>query len=528
MYLYKWLSAFVLVCLLKSVKLETVRIVTSRGSILGQENDGYNTFFGIPYALVDEENPFGNSLDAPNFTSPFNAIDRAIKCPQVLSAPTGVIQCLRLNIYAPDAVVNNKLPVLVWFHGGGFVKGSAGDYSGRYFMEHDIIVITVNYRLGPYGFFCLNHPAAPGNQGLKDQVTALKWIKENIAPFGGDPDKVTIAGGSYGGGAVDLHLYSTYDKLFDKAIIQSGSIFAEGFFSKPDEDAARKIASHLGHPVSTTTKALRLLSKLKPRDVVSAAQNLSMKLTVCKEKHFNGVMNFIDKDPFHLKTPERGSDVPVLIGYNNKEDFGSYANKPDDFFEKLGDVFYKKLEKNLVLNEHELKTLSNNVKKFYLGDKEIGLDTLMELTDFSSDFMINHPVERSVNKYIEQGRVVYKYLFSYIGGSMLKNYPGAGAIHTEELKYLFEMKTVMNSLEQRIITERMTTMWSHFVKFGVPTPEKSELMTGTWLPVTSSSRPYLNIDTDLFLQDQLHYKRMAFWDLFWHTYSRRSVVFDGR
>lgn len=131
-----------------------------------------------------------------------------------------------MNIYVPStANPQHRLPVMVRIHGGGFVDGSAvGDGGSPIFLlKHDVIVIAINYRLSAYGFMCLNIPEVPGNQGLKDQVLALRWINENIDAFGGNPKEITVFGDSAGGISVNLHLLSSYETLFQRAIIQSGS-----------------------------------------------------------------------------------------------------------------------------------------------------------------------------------------------------------------------------------------------------------------------------------------------------------------
>lgn len=344
--------------------------------------------------------------------------------------------------------------------------GSAGDYGGQHLVKHGIIVITVNYRLGPYGFLCLKEPAVPGNQGFKDQVMALKWIKAHIAAFGGDPNKVTIAGESYGGGAVDLHLYSKYDVLFDKAIVESGSIFTPGFFVKRDTKAALKLAIYLGHNVNRTKSALQLLAKENPLVVMSAARNLGLKLSACKEKRFKGVRNFVTKYPNCLNNAARIKNTPILFGYNSKEDFGTFASKPKQFYDELGNIFYNNLRNNTDINDMELEVVANITRKFYLGSKDVGPDAMLELTDYLSDFKLNHAAETSVNMYINQGAKVYKYLFSYVGGSIYSNVTGVGAMHTEELKYLFEVPTKLKTEEQVMMRERMTMMWAEFVKTG--------------------------------------------------------------
>lgn len=369
----------------------------------------------------------------------------------------------------PTSSSKKPLPIFVWFHGGGFAFGSAGEYGGQYLVKHDIIVITVNYRQGPYGFLCLNDPSVPGNQGMKDQIVALRWIKENIGAFGGDPNKVTIAGESYGGGAVDLHLYSKYETLFQKAIVQSGSLYvSEGIFVKPDYEAAIKLAKQLGHNAGNTRDALKYLASANPVDVSAATRNLSMILTFCKEKKFKGVQNFITDDPYHLPNNDRVKNTKIMIGYTSQEMLYEFVNKPKEFYDKLTIGFQDQLKKTFVLKKEELDTLSGIVRSFYLGGKAIGPESQLELSDFVSDFALNYGAEWSVNRYMEQGAKVYKYMFSYIGASEYKNVTGAGASHTEELKYLFDWvwAAPLVGAEQQMMRDRMTTLWANFVKHG--------------------------------------------------------------
>ena len=103
-----------------------------------------------------------------------------------------------------------NLPVMVWFHGGGFVTGQASMYGPQHLLDKDVILVTVNYRLGPLGFFSLGTEQVPGNQGMWDQYEGLRWVQSNIASFGGDPNKVTIFGESAGGWSVTNHLASRY------------------------------------------------------------------------------------------------------------------------------------------------------------------------------------------------------------------------------------------------------------------------------------------------------------------------------
>ena len=136
--------------------------------------------------------------------------------------------CLTLNVWTRAKNSDEKLPVMVWFHGGALVWGSGNDYTGEELTKYGVILVTVNYRLGPFGFF--SHPdltlkyGTSGNQGFRDQIESLKWVKKNIKSFGGDPDNVTIFGESAGSWSVNVLQASPLAKgLFHKAIGQSGA-----------------------------------------------------------------------------------------------------------------------------------------------------------------------------------------------------------------------------------------------------------------------------------------------------------------
>jgi para-nitrobenzyl esterase len=216
----------------QDVKAPTVH--APAGQFLGSQANGMRSFRGIAYARP----PVGTLRWQP----PVRAADRGAvtaqqfgaHCPQVAS-PFGAAStsedCLNLNVYTPTDVAFGGFPVLVWFHGGALITGESDDYDPtRMIKQGDVIVVTVNYRLGALGF--LAHPAltaespdaASGNYGLMDQQEALRWVQRNILAFGGDPARVTIAGESAGGLSVHAHLANNnQDHLFSAAIIESGA-----------------------------------------------------------------------------------------------------------------------------------------------------------------------------------------------------------------------------------------------------------------------------------------------------------------
>nr|XP_021191968.2 juvenile hormone esterase [Helicoverpa armigera]WRX06066.1 CCE006g [Helicoverpa armigera] len=504
-------------------RVDPLVLITGQGLVRGHRaTDGdYSKFLGVPYAQVDPEDPFGPSQTRQPFQELiFNAKDGSIKCPQMgpSSSDTEVIDCLALNIYVPfRAGAMDPLPVLVWFHGGDFVRGSSGEYGVKNLVRHDIVVVTVNYRLGPYGFMCLDTPTVPGNQGLKDQYTALAWIRKNIGAFGGNPYNVTIAGQDAGAVSVLLHLYADNDKLFHKVIVESGTPQTEGMFVNSDANTAIVLAEHLGFNTTSTEEALNFLTNSPHNLVTAAAYELNLQLRPCKEKSFSGVENFVEYDPYSLTNEKKVKNTPVLIGLTSQE----RDSLSSDYYDS--DPFYEKLKNNFDIHGEQLEKAAALVRRFYLGDKSVSEEVATELENFESDFVYNHPSERIMTRLLEEnvGSRMYEYLFSYVGDSSKE-----GAGHSSELKYLFNLQDDDTEISEddQLIIDRITTLWANFVKYGNPTPRKSDLIPERWTPATASTRPTMIIDTDIRMESRIENQRMAFWDLFYSMYGSYSKL----
>lgn len=393
-----------------------------------------------------------------------------MKCPQSIPSSSrgskrevGQLDCLYLNVYVPIAAgMKNPLPVLVWIHGGQYAQGSGGEYDAHDLVKQGIIVVTINYRLGPYGFMCLDDPSAPGNQGLKDQYAALRWIRKNIGAFGGNPYNVTIGGQGAGASSVLLHLYSDKEKLFNKAIVESGTPQSEGMFVNGDADAALKLSEHLGLNTTDTQEALTFLINSSPHLVTAAAADIGLNLGPCKEKSFSSVDNFVETDPFSLSNERKVRNTPVLIGHTSKEEHASLTKYGDGYFKK--DPFYEKLRNNFNLNDEQLAEAASIVKHFYIGDRSVSTDVSSELEDFESDFVHNHPTQRTITNLLnENANPVYEYEFSYTGHSQDKD-----AAHSAELEYLFPDSSGNNAVDEddQLVIDRLTTLWANFVKYG--------------------------------------------------------------
>lgn len=310
---------------------------------------------------------------------------------------------------------------------------------------------------------CLNTPEVPGNQGLKDQVKALQWIRENIEDFGGDASKVTLFGSSAGAVSVDYHILSK-DKLFDKAILQSGTTLRTAAIMEPDNNVPILIAAKLGFTTDDVNKAVEFLIKNEPKLVIAAALELSIICKPCVEKDFEG-NTFIADYPINTPIP-KDKDIPILIGHNSQEQLSTYGKKsPSEYDEGIFE--------NLISQAFNIdKDLVRIVKQFYIGDEAVSIDVKSALTDFDSDFALNHPIRRSMSKFLDNSSNVYFYVFSYSGGrnygKWRHNVTGEGAAHSDEKGYLFDMSmmTDIPTPEDQLVIDRMTTMWTNFVKYG--------------------------------------------------------------
>jgi len=208
-------------------------VQTRMGEIRGKLDGKVRAFLGIPYAAPPVGDLRWRAPQPPvGWTGALDATKAGNQCPQTRVRDQGVVgseNCLFLNIYAPDTP-DKALPVMVWIHGGTFVVGSGSQYDGHVLAQKGhLIVVTINYRLGPFGFLANRSldGADPGhlsgNYGLLDQQAALRWVKDNIEPFGGDPGKVTVAGESAGAISIGLQLVSPAAAgLFEHAILESG------------------------------------------------------------------------------------------------------------------------------------------------------------------------------------------------------------------------------------------------------------------------------------------------------------------
>ena len=326
-------SVVVLVCAsIASAQIKEADV--TGGRVAGTSTNGIASFKGIPFAAP----PVGAlRWKAPqpiqSWTGVKQATTFAVSCMQdaafakIFGAPAGMSEdCLYLNVWTPAKTAGEKIPVMVWIYGGGFVGGqtSIPSYDGTRLAEKGVVLVSVAYRLGAFGF--LAHPElskesgkGSGNYGLQDMIAGLQWVKANIAKFGGDPGRVTIFGESAGGIAVSMLAASPAAKgLFHRAISESGGNFGparvgtEGGVNmlslKGAESAGQAFFAKLG---ASDLKAARAV----PAGTVQAAVGPGLQASFWPV--FDG--DVLPGDQYELYQAGRFNDTPVLIGTNSDE-----------------------------------------------------------------------------------------------------------------------------------------------------------------------------------------------------------------
>src|SRR5712691_2382373 len=321
---------------LSAAESQFVTADTAFGKIRGVDNAGIKTFKGVPYgANTAGRNRFMPPADPAKWTGVRDALEYGPTAPQTDpgAAPRGANQgpaegenCLVLNVWTPAVGDNRKRPVMLWCHGGGFAtgSGSGGGIDGTNLARRgDVVVITVNHRLNVLGFTYLGELggadfADSGDVGMLDIVHALKWVRENIARFGGDPEKVTIFGQSGGGRKVGTLLSMPSAKgLFHRAIIESGATI-----TLVEREQATRVAENLLKELNLGRNGARELQSFPVERIMGAYFNVVRKIQVDQMTlGFSPTMDgkVVPQHPFHLTASTVSASVPLLAGSTRTE-----------------------------------------------------------------------------------------------------------------------------------------------------------------------------------------------------------------
>ncbi|XP_068627126.1 juvenile hormone esterase-like [Battus philenor] len=512
---------------------ENIKILeTKQGKVEGalSESGQYYEFLGIRYAVPVK---FRAPEDPPCFSGVYKADSREVLCPQFpapdpLASPSDNEDCLVLNIYLPAELQNTTLPVMVFLHGGGFGVGSGSStfYGPQYLISHEVIVVTLNYRLNAYGFLNLGIKEAPGNAGLKDIRAALRWIRDNISNFFGDPDNVTVFGeGSGGLAAIYLTMSESTKGLFHRIISESGAPFSPQSFDTNPMNTAIKIGKNLGVNTKDPYDLFELYSEAtvsRLEEAIGKQMNPQSFFLPSLEQVFDDEEPFFLENPFDILTTGKIiNPVPMIIGLNTVEGLTSTLdyNTISSQMDRIKNEDYSALDqKSLHVPSKERKELRNMLKDTYFVNTTTDEALLGGIINLNTDFSYVGPMSLFSHLYSNNtGLPVYAYIFNYLGnrnlGRILTNSSLEATTNRDELFYIFELERLplpMDEDDARMITF-MTMMWTNFAKYGSPTPDVSN---GAWLPYPH----HLAIDLEPQYVTELTPERAYFWRSIYYRY----------
>jgi para-nitrobenzyl esterase len=457
-----------------------VPVKTAGGMVRGVATaDGrIRVFKGIPYAAPPagelrwkEPQPvraWEGTRDASEFGAQCmqGPIFDDIKFPRPASE-----DCLNLNVWTP-ANSGDRLPVMVWIHGGGFQAGASAEprHDGQAFAKKGVVLVTVNYRLGVFGFMA--HPEltresshhASGNYGLMDQIAALRWVKENIAAFGGNPDNVTIFGESAGSFSVSALMASPLAKgLFQKAIGESGAYFTAGSGTlalqslSTTEQQGKKFGSTIG------AESLAALRAKSSEELLKGALPIQPWFT----PNLDGYV--LTEEVHATFAAGRQAQVPLLAGWNADEiRAGIVRAKEKPTVQSFGADVRKRFGQQ-----------ADAVLKAYQAANDE--EAVESAAAFGSDMFIGYATWKWIQMHAKTGGApVYRYSFdrkipvapdAKINGVAASS-RDIGARHAGEIEYVFgaldSVHDVTWESSDRKLSDAMTTYWSNFARNGDP------------------------------------------------------------
>jgi len=440
--------------------------------------DGVLAFLGVPYARQPVGERRWREAEPPDSSS--QTIDAsafghtAMQVPDENEAASATPQgedCLSLNIWTRRATGSSR-PVLVWIHGGGNVSGGTADplYDGHNFVrDNDVVLVSINYRLGPFGFLDLSEVGGPEyarsrNLGLLDQLAAIRWVRTHIAEFGGDPGNITLFGESAGGSAIMRLLAMPLARgLFDKAIIQSGgpaNVRVRGYPKKDEIAASRAIAREFMRAAGVVDLAgLKALSAQAVLDAsVAVARHRGDELGVSTwGARADGIV--LPEDIFGDIRRGANPDVKVLIGTN--EDEMLYFRLYDRDFER--NLMREYHEKGTAMGR-DFSRVRDEADRYIAGSTDP-----MRYVDFAGEFWLRQP---SILLAEGQARYTDTYMYLFIWDS---GHPDLGACHAIELPFVFghlsgqSVEGMTGPNPPAALSRRIQAAWTAFAATGNPT-----------------------------------------------------------
>ncbi|XP_065219497.1 esterase E4-like [Planococcus citri] len=515
----------------------------------------YYSFLGIPYAQPTTGNArFKDPVKIKPWKATLDATVEKQGCRQfslVRRDLSGSEDCLYNNIHTPELPKENTTlkSVIVCIHPGGYFYGSPEPTqfgSPEFIIHHDIVYVCVSFRLHILGFLNLGLPECSGNQGLKDIIMSLEWVRDNIRVFGGDPNDVTLLGSSSGSSLAHFLMTAPKAKgLFHKAVLM-GMYNMSPVIINPNENiaVAFELAQRLGYNgTAEDRKQLLLFFKRIPVDamILQRIENMNNKTKLplypaspFLTTSYEGDGSIIPVYPDNL-IPSTAR-IPIMVGFCEHEAAMVFLNV---FKKKLKNQFYSSLTQNVwawgsELTEEDLQIIKQKAEQFYLNGESTETAILSARCEIQTDISLSDLYESLINVVAEDlPSSVFVYRFNYEGSipTMKERIMGQldaplkGTVHGDDYSYWAMMKDHLNKLEYSIqprcreMVEKFTKLITTFVKTGDPNYEGLEVH---WKPSSVDNPCYLSFDDPLtVVEGKLNGKRMEFWEDIKKQFSKR-------
>src|SRR5712692_10114291 len=495
--------------------MSSTLVETQYGKVQGVQEDAVSSWKGIPYA----EPPLGAlRFRPPQPPETWPGIRQATQFGPVAMQSSAIEKltgrrlsmsedCLTLNIWSPGADDQHR-PVLVWLHGGGWLIGSGSFHDGTSLATlGDVVVVTLNYRLGLFGFLHLAEVggeayAASGNCGILDQVAALQWVQDNIAAFGGDPHRVTVFGESAGAMSIGTLLaLPAAQGLFQRAILPSGAV---GPVKSNTE--ATTMARNFLKILDVSPQTLSTLEQMSAERLVEAASALpDWRGTTGSGDtiHFAPVIDGViqPRPPLQALASGEAKHIPLVIG----------TTKDECFFYPFADPTWREADEEVLIQrcKHLVGAAWPDVSPFYLQGQPGGQPLLKQLLSLLTFDQFTFPSIQLAEAQAKQGAPVWAYRFDWYSPVF------GGAAHTLDSIFVWNLlenptaRQMTGDAPERLqLAQQMQQAWIAFARHGDPnTPELPN-----WPSYDPEERATMLFDRESAIQNDPNAEARQIWE----------------